>query len=279
MPFCKLWPTATLLITHGQSWRLCLFGALRIEGTGNARARMAVLAQPKRMALLARLAAAAVHGPIERDMLHGVFWPETRQSNARRALNQAVHFLRSQLGADVILSCGTLLRLNEAVISCDILDVNRFLRSGRYAEALNLYVGDLLEGFHASGMPGLDEWLARARRRWREEAAAAAWKLAEGALTVGEEDQGLHWARRAYDLRVGPDETALRRMLLTYDRVGNRAALMRTYDDFARDLEYSFCARPSPETHRLLLRLLNDSDMATPFAGVRREWPQVSSAT
>ena len=230
------------------------------------------------MALLARLAVAAIRGPIERDLLLCDFWPNAGQSDARRALNQALHHLRSQLGADAILSYGTLLRLNVSVVSCDILDLTLYLRAGRLAEAVDLYAGDLLDGFHASELPAFEEWLARARRRWREEVAAAAWKLAENALLAGAEDQALQWANRAYDLRVGPDETALRRMLLVYDRLGNRAALMQTYEDFARELEYSFSARPTPETRRLLLRVLHATDLEPPMAAARATWPHGASA-
>ena len=45
--------------------------------------------QPKRLALLAYLAVVGVRGALRRDTLLGLFWPESSEEEARRALRQA----------------------------------------------------------------------------------------------------------------------------------------------------------------------------------------------
>ena len=84
---------------------------LRLLGTLSARAHTgrevsAVLAQPKRVALLAYLAAATPRGFHRRDTLLGLLWPAADEEHARSSLRKAVHFLRQHLGPDVIASRG-----------------------------------------------------------------------------------------------------------------------------------------------------------------------------
>src|SRR5690242_6011222 len=76
--------------------RLRLLGSVGIQ-TADGRELRSVLSQPKRLALLAFLAARPriFH---QRDTLLALLWPELDQERARHALNKAVHFLRQELG-------------------------------------------------------------------------------------------------------------------------------------------------------------------------------------
>ena len=65
-----------------------------------------VLAQPKRVALLAYLAIARPHGFHRRDTLLALLWPEQDDQHARWALNQALRHLRFALGKQVVPSRG-----------------------------------------------------------------------------------------------------------------------------------------------------------------------------
>lgn len=63
-----------------------------------------LLAQPKRLALLAYLAVHNHHGPRRRDSVVALFWPELDAEHARGALRQALRFLRRTLGDGVLNS-------------------------------------------------------------------------------------------------------------------------------------------------------------------------------
>src|SRR5512134_3132103 len=65
-----------------------------------------VLAQPKRLALLAYLALAGSGRFRRRDTVVSLFWPEQDGERARGALRQALRFLRNELGGEVIVSRG-----------------------------------------------------------------------------------------------------------------------------------------------------------------------------
>src|SRR5215212_7377790 len=84
---------------------------LRLLGRVSARVELgreagALLAQPKRVAFLAYLAAATPRGFHRRDVLLALFWPEADQEHARSSLRKALHFLRQQLGPEAIASRG-----------------------------------------------------------------------------------------------------------------------------------------------------------------------------
>src|SRR5947209_16430043 len=84
---------------------LRLFGGLDLRRS-DGRELESILTQPKRVALLAFLAAATPYRLHRRDTLLGLFWPELDQDHARAALRQALHGLRQGLGGDVLTSRG-----------------------------------------------------------------------------------------------------------------------------------------------------------------------------
>src|ERR1700730_4063061 len=81
-------------------------GALQLHGPSD-RDYDAVLAQPKRLALLVHLAVAHRDGFARRDTLVGLFWPNRDGAHARSALRQALTFLRRALGDDILVSRGS----------------------------------------------------------------------------------------------------------------------------------------------------------------------------
>jgi DNA-binding SARP family transcriptional activator len=209
-----------------------------------------VLAQPKRLALLVYLAVARPGGFHRRDTLLGLFWPELDQVRARAALRKAVLFLRRGLGAGALEGRGDEeLGLAAGVVACDAVAFERAVVEGRFGDALDLYRGDLLDGFFVPGAPEFERWVERERPRLRERAAGAAWALAEAAAT--REDQVVRWGRRALEF-TPTDESALRRLVRLFYRMGDRAAALRAYNDFATRLLDECGVRPSAETRRLV---------------------------
>ncbi len=85
--------------------RLQLLGPLSLTGPDGPDVK-AVLAQPKRLALLAYLACQAPRGLARRDVLAAMFWPELDQHAARKALRQSLWVLRSHLGAAALVARG-----------------------------------------------------------------------------------------------------------------------------------------------------------------------------
>src|SRR5213592_2655784 len=223
-----------------------ILGALNLLGAGG-RELTSVLAQPKRVALLAYLAAATPRRLHRRDSLVALFWPELDQEHARAALRQALHGLRHALGDGVLVSRGDEdIGLDDARIRCDVVEFERAAEAGRLADALDLYRGDLLEGFFIRGAPAFEQWVEDERVRLKVVALRSATLLAErGGLA-----ESVQWGRRA--LRIAPlDEPTLRRLMQALDRLGDRAGALEAYEAFAKRLTAELEDDPAPETRAL----------------------------
>lgn len=211
-----------------------------------------VLGQPKRLALLAYLVLARSRGFQRRDLLFGVFWPESDAAHAREALNQALRFLRRSLGRDALHSRGDdEVGVDPSRLYCDAVEFEERIAAGDDAEALALYRGTLLEGLFISEAPLFERWLDAERGRLRELASGAAGRLATGCELAGDLGSALQWSRRAFDL-APYDEAALRRVLEVLDRSGDRASAVHEYDAFANRLREELEIEPAPETRAVV---------------------------
>jgi len=211
----------------------------------------AVVAQPKRFGLLAYLAAARPYGFHRRDGLLALFWPKLGAMQARRALRQALHFLRQALGEDAIVNRGEGLALSDSVW-CDVRAFDRAVTAEELDEALALYRGDFLDGFHISEVSSrFEHWLDAERAFLRERAVMAAWRLAERQDARGDAQGATYWARRATDVHA-TNEYSIRKLIELLGRQGDRRGAMRAYENFARRLQRDYQVEPARETTALI---------------------------
>ena len=210
----------------------------------------ALLAQPKRLALLAYLAAADRAESRRRDTLLALFWPELPEDRARNALKQAVHHLRRAVGEGAIPGHGDELTLDPAVVRADVAEFGTALADRRPADALALYCGELMPGFHVADAPGFERWLERRRAQLRESAASAAWSCAATSERAGDLVAASTSARRALELRP-LDEPGARRLILLLDQAGDRAGALAFYREFERRLADELESTPEPATAAL----------------------------
>lgn len=225
----------------------------------------ALIAQPRRLALLAYLAVAAPRGLQRRDVLLTLFWPELDQQHARAALRQALRVIRNSLG-DVVSSRGDdEIGLDFKRFWCDADAFDGAIAGERWDEALRLYRGELLEGFFISGAPEFERWVDAQRSRLRSAASAAARALVERATQIGDMAGAAQWAERG--LRLAPlDEALMQRLIGILDRVGDRAGAVQAYEDFARRLAQELEVRPSAETQALLASVREREVAVAPIA-------------
>ena len=252
-------------------------GALELK-SADGKPLQSVLTQPRRTALLCYLALESPRGFQRRDSVLATFWPEDDAEQARHALRQALYFLRRTLGAPAIVSRGDdELAVATDVIRCDATEFERALDAGRLQNALSLYRGELLPAFHVADAPGFERWLEAERTRLKRRASDAAWALAEQRERASDAAGATEWGERAVSFAAG-DELALRRLLTLLHRLGNRAAAVRAYDAFARELEREYELAPSEATRALLARIRSRQseavsvgasapDVAAPTAG------------
>lgn len=235
--------------------QLQTLGRVRLQGDRSGDTAGPAAAQPKRLALLAYLAIEGARGPVRRDLLLALFWPELGAEQARRALRQALHYLRRVIGDDVLVGAGEELSVHGSQFRCDAVEVERLIGAGEPAQALSLYEGDFFTGFHVPDVSvELEEWVDRTRARLRRHAASAAWTASEAAESAGHPEEAVALARRGCALE--PDqEGGWRRLMTLQGRVGDQAGALRSYDELATRLRRDFDADPSPETAALASKL------------------------
>jgi DNA-binding SARP family transcriptional activator/TolB-like protein/Tfp pilus assembly protein PilF len=233
---------------------LLTLGRVRLVADDGAESE-SIGAQPKRLALLAYLALESVGAPVPRDTLLALFWPELGDREARRALRQALHYLRRVVAEDVFVTTGDVIALQAKALRCDAVDLERLIASGQNAKGLELYRGDFCEGFHVADVASeLEEWIARARARLRYRAAAAAWAESDAALSASDAERAIGFARTACAMSPDP-EIGWRRLMAVQERVGDREGALRTFDELARRLRQELDTEPSAETVALACRI------------------------
>ena len=228
-----------------------LLGTVELVAPDRAAAER-ILAHPKMVALLAYLALPSVGRFLRRDAVVGLLWPELGQERARAALRKTVHAIRTALGPDVVVGRGDEdIALAAEAIWCDAAAFTLAAETGSLVQAIELYRGELLPGFHLAGCGAFDLWLDVERTAARERAAAAAWALAQLHEEEDELTDAARWARKTVRFSWN-DERALRRALLMLDRVGDRTGALHLYEEFSRRLRDELEVEPSAETVALV---------------------------
>jgi len=142
--------------------RLTLLGALDAVAADGQRLG-SLLAQPRRLCLLAMLAIESMHGACPRERLLAAFWPEQSPERASTNLRQALGFLRRTLGDGVIVRHGQhALGVDAARLRCDA--VERLRSEGGPEDAAP--AAELLAGVHLANVgEAWETWLAYQRER------------------------------------------------------------------------------------------------------------------
>jgi DNA-binding SARP family transcriptional activator/TolB-like protein/Tfp pilus assembly protein PilF len=262
---------------------LRLLGGLDLRDEGGQTKR-AVLAQPKRLALLAYLALAPEPGFCRRDVIAALLWSEQDQEHARGSLRQALRFLRRELGEKVIQNRGEEeIGLDRSQLWCDAAEFQRAVASGESADAARLYRGGLLEGFFITDASAeFEQWLETERTHLGKLAGGAFRSLAQ---RLAVQDGGLPDAIAAarQSARLDPDdELGIQRLLRLLDQAGDRAGAIAAYEHFAERLNREHSAQPSAETQRLMEMIRSRSRphrSAAPIESSHADAPVASAAS
>ncbi len=231
---------------------LRLLGGVHLSVREDGRERLVPM-PPKPTALLAFLAVAGADGrALRRDTLLALFWPELPEARARAALRQVLFRLRRILGGEVLRTDRESVALAPGAVCCDAVAFERELEAGSPVSALELYRGELLDGFYVDGMSReLEDWMERERERLKQLAVRAMWTVADEADRGGDPAAATDWARRAVSLE-SHDEVAVRRLIALLDRRGDRAGALHAADDLARRMAEAYGSGPSRETREMV---------------------------
>lgn len=210
-----------------------------------------------RLGLLAILALARGR-PLSRDKLVALLWPEAGPDRARPQLSDALYVVRSTLGEDAIRAAGDGLVLNPDVITSDVAQFEALLVEGRLEEAIGLYRGPLLDGFHLSGSVEFESWLDGERADLDRRYALALEALAEAAEAGGDFGSATGWWRRRATHDPFNGRIALR-LMRALETAGDRAGALQHARIHATLLREEFAAEPDAELTAFVDHLRRES--------------------
>jgi len=179
-------------MTAAPTSSLVTFGGLAIRSGG----RLAdAPAQPRRLALVALLAASGERG-VSRETVLACLWAGTDAEPARSALSQALYALRRDLGREDLILGSSTLHLNPSALPSDVARFRDALAAGRLAEAADAYTGPFLDGFFLNDAPEFERWAERERTRLFRECADALEQLATRAAAGHDGTASREWWKR-----------------------------------------------------------------------------------
>src|SRR6187402_3404781 len=230
---------------------LKLFGTPRIERSEGLITGRAT--QGRRLALLAFLALTRTR-VVTRDKVIALLWPESPSDRARQRLSDDLYIVRSAMGEDVVQALGDDLALNPETIASDVGGFERLLDEGHPEQAVQLYAGPLLDGFHLADSAEFDQWLDAERARLAQRYAAALESLAESSESRADFAVAVTWWQRLAAHDPGNGRRALR-LMRALDAAGDRAGALRHARMHAALLREEFDAEPDPQVSSFAERL------------------------
>ncbi|MCG8352714.1 MAG: AAA family ATPase [Chloroflexales bacterium] len=227
-----------------------------------------------------------------REALADLLWSDMPETKAKRNLTQILYHLRKSFEPFLIIEAQSI-GFNQAADHW--IDVAAFEKAAVYgllegdveglSKAIELYRGDLLEGFYVKNSLLFEEWLQGQRERLRELMAQALQFLVDYYINSDASDitKGIAYARRL--LALDPwRETAHRQMMLLLARSGQLDKALIQYQACRRILADELGIGPSTETAVLHERIQLARTMppqhlpvlTTPFVGREAELAQLT---
>jgi len=210
-----------------------------------------LLRQPKAFALLVYLATGESF--IRRDRIVAMFWPDLDQVHARNSLSKTLRRVTGVAGGDVIVTRGVgEIGVSEAVW-CDARALER-AAAGSGAEALELFRGEFLDGWHLPGLSEFGHWLEAKRLELRRLAVDAARRAAADRAAHGDLEDAIELLRRARALAPA-SEALTRELMALLDRHGDGAAALELFAEASAWVRREIGAEADAATRALADRI------------------------
>jgi DNA-binding SARP family transcriptional activator len=171
----------------------------------------AAATRPRVLVLLALACSAGPRG-LTRERAAVILWPDATQAQSRNDLKQLVFVTRRALSHDVFADDPRSLVVNESVVASDVAAFHRAVCAERHEEAVALYAGAFLDGFHLTDRPELERLVESERARWAQRHVEALEALAKLAEARGDPRASVGWWRRLVAAEPLRDDYAMRFM-------------------------------------------------------------------
>jgi DNA-binding SARP family transcriptional activator/pimeloyl-ACP methyl ester carboxylesterase len=211
--------------------------------------RLRPLALRKGLALLVYLAEAK--GPLGRDVIATMLWPESPAEIVRARLRRLLHRVQLALG-DVLASDRSTVRLSAAIdLTIDSRLFEQACDRGEFERACGLYQADFLDGFSPGDCPQFDEWAFFRREALRGRAIQALERVVQEKHAAGDHASAASYAGRL--VALDPlSEIYARHLIRNLLLAGDRAAAERQFKALTQRLRDELDVAAEAETSALL---------------------------
>jgi DNA-binding SARP family transcriptional activator/tetratricopeptide (TPR) repeat protein len=210
-----------------------------------------------------------------RDKLIALLWPDADQSKGRGNLRMALARLRDDLeeASSVLLIQRDAIGIQTHALNLDVQVLETaFNQAGSQAgnqagavdleeqlvAAVQLFRGDLLEGFYLGDAPEFDDWLVAEREVIRDRIDALLERLTALQRQSGKLTAALETAQRR--IRLEPLNEAAHRQVIELHLAGeNRSAALEAFHACAKLLQRELGLEPDAQTQSLLGRIQTSS--------------------
>ncbi len=209
--------------------------------------------------VLALVAYLTIEGSGSRSVLAGLLWTELDEASARRNLRQRLYRL-----APPELSACILVEANRVsltgFVSSDVAKFDLAMLESRFADAVNLYRGLLLDGLELEEASAFVEWL-EVKREWFERGFQRALAgFANQLEEAGSNRDALAQHQRL--IAVNPLlELHQRHVMRLRAGLGERAEALAGFEDFRVLLEIELGLFPTPETVLLAAQIREQGEL------------------
>jgi DNA-binding SARP family transcriptional activator/tetratricopeptide (TPR) repeat protein/energy-coupling factor transporter ATP-binding protein EcfA2 len=203
--------------------------------------------------VLALLAYLTIEGSGSRSVLAGLLWTELDEASARRNLRQRLYRLSPPELAACVLVEANRVSLTGFVTS-DVASFDLAMLESRFADAVGLYRGLLLDGLELEEASAFHEWLDVKREFFERGFQRALAGFADQLEEAGSTRDALVQHQRL--IEVNPLlELHQRHVMRLRAGLGERAEALAGFEDFRVLLEIELGLLPTPETVSLAAQI------------------------
>jgi DNA-binding SARP family transcriptional activator/tRNA A-37 threonylcarbamoyl transferase component Bud32 len=215
----------------------------------------------------------AVEGPVARDNLLGMFWPEKPEDKARHSLSQVLYALRKELGEECVTTTGDQIELADDT-SVDVKQLAAAGQGERWEEVVELYRGPFLDRFYLPEVHGFEDWQSRTRAWVSNLARKGFSNVVAGRSSAGDTKGALDVAWRWAKLEPVDDE-AQHALIALLAISGDRPRALDVYDAYCERVLRELDVQPLPQTVAMMEAIRTGALPQSPLLG---EAPQASKA-
>jgi DNA-binding SARP family transcriptional activator/pimeloyl-ACP methyl ester carboxylesterase len=216
----------------------------------------------KGLALLIYLA--EVQGPVARDILATLLWPESSSETARTRLRRMLHRIELTFGEHIFETDRTSVRWSPAVeLKVDSHQFESACDGGAFEDACLRYRGDFLAGFSLADCPEFDDWAFYRREALRGRLMHGLERLVQDKNAAGE-----HFAAAAHAGRLVEldplSEVYCRHLIRSLLLAGDRSSAERHHAALTQRLRDELGVAPEAATEALMDPATAPPDLTIP---------------